>query len=691
MIKGTALPFERKISTQNSWALLLCQFLSLLLLINELTGWMLAIIGLCLCWRTLVFIKPTQKPHRIILLLIACSGCIAIAITGKQLGVLLSMLHLLCFAYALKSLEMNSRKDFYQIILLGIFILASVLIFYQTLLISLFVFCLLLLNLSILLAYFYPTKNMRKPLIQSTKMVLQSIPLAIVLFIFFPRLAPFWEVPSSKSAETGLSESVTPGGIAKLARSSALAFRVKFLTAIPQYNQLYWRAMVMDDFDGRTWKQSKNRHPINQTKSSQFSEDRPNLIGDKTHYQVMLEPSYQHWLFSLAVVDKKQLMGTQVNILSLPNYTIKSSKPISQTSSYEVTSYTHSLLNSPLSYDKMRTNLHIPSNNNPRLQAEGRRLQLKYPDEIERAQAILDIIREDEFHYTLTPPLLSGYGAGHELDQFFYDSKKGFCVHYASVFTFIMRASGTPARLVTGYLGGEYNKQSGHLSIYQYDAHAWSEIWVKDKGWVRVDPTAAVDPERVERGLSDTIQQEGLFKDDLLSLHRYKHLAWINSLRLQLDALDYQWTRLVLGYSSKKQYDLVTQWFGHFRGWKVGGIIGGALILMMAIMWLVNIKKSKKKTLDKWLTQYQQVLAILKKKGLEKPLTMPASQFSIVVSQHFPLLNSHFSAYTQCFEALMYQNLTAAHQDLYLNEMNQYHQQIIKQLKKVSIISARKA
>jgi transglutaminase-like putative cysteine protease len=639
---------------------------------------MIAIIALCLCWRILVFVKPTQKPHRLILLLIACSGCIAIAITGKELGVLLSMLHLLCFAYALKSLEMNSRKDFYQIILLGIFILASVLIFSQSLLISLFVFCLLLLNLSILLTYFSPTKNIRKTFMQSTKMVLQSIPLAIVLFIFFPRLAPFWEVPSSKSAQTGLSDSVTPGGIAKLARSSALAFRVKFFTDLPQYNQLYWRAMVMDDFDGRTWKQSNNRHSINQTQSSQFTEDISNLIGDKTHYQVMLEPSYQRWLFSLVVVDEKQLASTQVNILSLSNYTIKSSKPISQTSSYEVTSYPDSLLNSPLNYNEMRKNLHIPLDNNPKLQAEGRRLQRKYPDEIERAQAILDMIREDDFHYTLTPPLLSG----HELDKFFYDSKKGFCVHYASAFTFIMRASGTPARLVTGYLGGEYNKQSGHLSIYQYDAHAWSEIWVNDKGWVRVDPTAAVNPERVERGLSDTIQEEGLFNNDLLSLHRYKHLAWINSIRLQLDALDYQWTRLVLGYSSKKQYDLVTQWFGNFRSWKVGGIIGGSLIFMMMIMWLVNTKKSKKKPLEKWLIQYQQVLSILKKKGLEKPLTMPANQFSLVVSQHFPLLNRTFSAYTQCFEALMYQKLTTAHRDQCLNEMNQYHQQIIKQLKK---------
>jgi transglutaminase-like putative cysteine protease len=684
MITGNALPRSCEISMQNSWALLLCQLLSLSLLINELSVWMLAIIGLCLCWRTLAIIKPTQKPHRMVLFLLACSGCLAIAITGQQLGVLLSMLHLLCFAYALKSLEMNSRKDFYQIILLGIFILASVLIFSQSIFISFSVFCLLVLNLSILLAYFSSTVNFKKPLIKTTKVVIQSIPLAIVLFIFFPRLAPFWQVPSSKSAQTGLSESVTPGEIANLARSSALAFRVQFFTDIPEYNQLYWRAMVMDNFDGQTWKQSINKSLINKNNSNNIALDTPELIGDKTHYQVMVEPSYQQWMFSLAVIDPQSMVSNQMGILPLPNYTIQSTKPIGQTINYEVTSYIDSLLNSTLSNNEKMKSLHIPVDSNPRLQERGSSLKVEYPDEIHRAQAILDIIREQDFYYTLTPPLLSGYGAGNELDQFFYQSKKGFCVHYASVFTFIMRASGTPARLVTGYLGGEYNKQSGHLSIYQYDAHAWAEIWVEDRGWVRVDPTTAVNPERVESGLSQALQQEALLDNDLLTLHRYKHLAWVNSLRLQLDALDYQWARMVLGYSSKKQYDLITHWFGNFKSWKVGLIIGGSIILMMTIMWFVNLRKSTKKPLVKWLIQYHQILAILKTKGLNKPETMPVNQFSALVIQRFPSVNVNFVAYTKCFEALMYQALSSAKKEQYLTEMNQYHQQLKQQLRKVS-------
>jgi transglutaminase-like putative cysteine protease len=670
-----------KLSPQNSWTLLVCQCLNLLLLVNELTGWMLVIISLCIGGRALTLIKPVLKPHRIIILLLACSGCLAIALSGRELGVLLSMLHLLCFAYSLKSLELNYRKDFYQIILLGIFMLASVLIFSQSLFISVVVFCLLVLNLTVLLMYFCSTKNLKKTLIQSGKTVLQSIPLAIVLFVVFPRLSPFWQVPSAKSAQTGLSESVTPGDIANLARSSALAFRVNFSTGIPPYNQLYWRAMVMDDFDGRKWQQSNNRRLNNKTNSTNFNLEIPKLMGTQARYQVIAEPSYQNWLFSLAVVDPKSLTANQFSILQLPNYTIKSSKPISQTTSYQVTSYTESLLNKPLSDSERLTNLRIPSGSNPKLQAQGKKLNLAYPDEILRAQAVLDIIREQDFYYTLTPPLLSG----HELDQFFYQSKKGFCVHYASVFTFVMRASGIPARLVTGYLGGEYNKQSDHLSIYQYDAHAWAEIWVKNKGWLRVDPTSAVNPERIESGLSQSLQQDTLFNNDLLNLHRYKHLAWVNTLRLQLDALDYQWARLVLGYSSKRQYDLLTQWFGDLRAWKAGAVIGGTLVLMMLIMWLVNLKKSQNKPLVKWLAQYQQLLAVLKTKGLEKPVTMPASQYSSLVTQRFPSLSINFIAYTQCFEALMYQELTPEQKEQRLTKMNQYQKQIKTQLKKLKI------
>ncbi len=679
MIKRSLSSERFNLSPKNSWLLLLCQCLNLSLLINELSTWMLAIISLCLCGRSLTLIKPAFKLHRVIILLLACSGCLAIAVSGRELGVLLSMLHLLCFGYSLKSLELNSRKDFYQIVLLGIFILASVLIFSQSLFISFIVIGLLVLNFTVLLAYFCPTQSIKKPLIKSAKALIQSIPLAIVLFIVFPRLSPFWQVPSAKSAQTGLSESVTPGDIANLARSSELAFRVKFANNIPQYNQLYWRAMVMDDFDGRTWQQSKNRSLKNIDNSNNIILDIPKLVGPQTRYQVIAEPSYQKWLFSLSVVDPKSLPANQISLLALPNYTIKSSKSISQTTSYQVTSYRETMLNSPLSYSVRQKNLHIPIGSNPRLQEKGKELKLTYPDEIQRAQAILDIIREQNFYYTLTPPLLSG----HELDQFFYQTKKGFCVHYASVFTLMMRASGVPARLVAGYLGGEYNEQSGHLSIYQYDAHAWAEIWVKDQGWVRVDPTSAVNPERVESGLSQSLQQDGLFNNDLLNLHRYKHLAWVNTLRLQLDSLDYQWARLVLGYSSKIQYDLLTQWFGNFRAWKVGAIIGGSLALMMLIMWLVNFRKSKNKPLVKWLSLYQQILAILKAKGLEKPATMPAKQYADLVIQRFPSLTLSFIAYTQCFEALMYQALTDNQKEQRLNEMNQYQKQIKTQLKKL--------
>ena len=690
MFKPSIMPERFNLSPQNSWVLLVCQFLNLILLVNELSGWMIAIISLCLCWRVSMLINPSLKPQRLILILLACSGCLAIALNSQQLGVLLSMLHLLCFAYSLKSLELNTRNDFYQINLLGIFILASVLIFYQSLLISFVVFCLLVLNLTILLGHFSGQKNIKSLLKQSGKIVIQSLPLALVLFVIFPRLSPFWQVPSAKSAQTGLSENVTPGDVAKLARSSELAFRATFFTDIPAYNQLYWRAMVMDNFDGKTWSQSKSNRINNHNKVDPFAITLPNLIGKKTQYQVIAEPSYQEWLFSLAVVDPKSVKDSQVNIFSLPNYTIKSSKPISQTTSYQVTSYTETTLE-PLLNDKDRfINLRIPIDSNPKLQAQGRELSFKYSDEIQRAQALLNIIREQEFYYTLTPPLLTG----NELDQFFYQTKKGFCVHYASVFTFIMRASGIPARLVTGYLGGEYNntnrsgnsaqiKQGGHLSIYQYDAHAWAEIWLEGVGWYRVDPTAAVDPQRVDSGWSTALlNQQSSLNNDLLGLYQFKKIAWLNKLRLQLDALDYQWTRWVLGYSSKQQYNILKQLFGDNAQWKIVITIVSMLIgvmMLFTLMYRFNFSFLKCKKIAPWLRLYQKTLKKLAKKGLSRPFDMTPTSFARAVANECPELSIKFFEFTELFELLMYQELSDSEQSECLSRMEcQY-----KSLKKI--------
>ena len=254
---------EFTLNQHNSWLLWGCQVINIAYLSLEVTMWMLAILALCLCWQALLIsikFKDNKQTNisPILLSLFAVSGCIAIAITANEHGVLLSMVHLLTFAYVLKAFEVKKRKDFYQLFLLGLFLLASALIFKQNLAFSIMIVLTLIMNFIVLQQVFSPSKTFFTSAKLIATLLLQSSLLAIVLFIFFPRLSPFWQVPSAKSAQTGLTDEVSPGDIANLALSSDLAFRVDFKgEAIPSYSNLYWRAMTLENYDGRKWSREK--------------------------------------------------------------------------------------------------------------------------------------------------------------------------------------------------------------------------------------------------------------------------------------------------------------------------------------------------------------------------------------------------------------------------------------------------
>lgn len=693
------------LTSENAWLLWCCQLLNLSSLLLELSTWMMAIIALCLCWQALLlhkranvskhYTKTTismKQPMAIswmLLMLIAISGCIAIAISARSLGVLVSMLHLLAFAYTLKAFEIKQRKDFYQLLLLGLFLLASALIFKQTLAFSLFILFVLIVNLTVLHQVFSPTKTLVSASKTVCILLLQSALLAITLFIVFPRLSPFWQVPSANSAKTGLSDEVSPGDIASLALSSDLAFRVDFKGGkIPSYSMLYWRAMTLENFDGRKWTRAKDNK--NKT-SSQYSSTNvifePLTSGKSIIYDVTVEPSYQSWLFGLAVATSDD---ARVELLS--DYTIQSRNVLSQITHYQVKSYLDSSLDLTISEDDKQRNLSIVKGSNPRLETLAVQLKKQYVKPIDRAQAVLNTFRDSNYFYTLQAPIL----LNNSLDQFYFDTKAGFCEHYASSFTYLMRAAGIPARVVTGYLGGEYNnvnadetsqqskKQGGHLSIYQYDAHAWSEIWLQGIGWQKIDPTAAIDPQRVESGWSNALLTQQLsLNNNLIGLYQYKNIAWLNKLRLQLDALDYQWTRWVLGYSSKQQYDLLKRWFGKHMPWKTAGVVAIAFIFAMALVTLfyrIDLQFFKRKKLAPWVTLYQKSLTNLAAKGLTKPVNMTPLAFSTLVTTRFPQISKEFLDFTITFEQLNYRKLTESECALQLERLKNQYKRITKNL-----------
>jgi transglutaminase-like putative cysteine protease len=586
---------------------------------------MLAILGLCLAWQALQIqnLKTIAIPS-FILKLIALGGCLAIALTATSAGVLISMVHLLSFSYILKAFEIKQRKDFYQLLLIGLFLLASAFIFTQILIFSIGVFFALILNLVVLHKLYSENKSLYSSAKTVLILILQSAFLAIFLFIIFPRLSPFWQVPNNTSAKTALSDDVSPGDIASLALSSELAFRVDFKgSVIPLYSQLYWRAMTLENYDGRKWSRSK-WDATSEIKSTFV----PITSGKSIIYDVIVEANYQPWLFGLTVATTDN-----PKLKLLQDYSIRSRNVLTNTSYYQVESYLQAPLDLIISDSSKQRNLAIVKGSNPKLEALALKLMERYPNPIDRSNAVLALFNIQEYFYTLEAPLL----INNSLDQFFFDTKAGFCVHYASSYTYLMRAAGIPARLVTGYLGGEYNdsnnsqnsnieQQSGHLSIYQYDAHAWSEIWIEGVGWYRVDPTSAVDPQRVNSGWStDLLAQQSLLNNDFLGLYQFKQIAWLNELRLQFDALDYQWTRWVLGYSNEQQYNLLKKLFGDGIKWKATAIIFSVIVGVMLFLILIkrfNFKAFKKEKTTVELRLYKKILSKLAKKGLIKPIDM---------------------------------------------------------------------
>jgi transglutaminase-like putative cysteine protease len=702
------------LSRKNAWLLWLCQCLNISVIALELATWMLAIISLSLVWQALLLHQSrdrgkTNKQNNsdvnleqhqyhhvkkqqvanvspILLGMFALMGCLAIAITVKEAGILTSMVHLLCFSYVLKAFELKARSDFYQLLLLGLFVLSSSLIFRQYLTFSLVTLSLLVINLAVLLQFF----SLEKAFATNMKVVFillgQSALLAVVLFLVFPRLSPFWQVPLAKSAEIGLSDTVKPGDIASLTRSTKLAFRADFgQQRVPSYSQLYWRAMVLEDYDGKQWSRQKSDKKMS-SNAKPLAFDASNTDVNPLKYQVIVEPSFQKHLFSLAPAI---VTGDKSGISAQTGYTFSSSRIISQTKSYQLSSYLTAPLALNLSQKSETINLSYPEGSNPRLEQFAQQLQQNYPNVQARAQAVLAFIYKENYAYTLQPPLLEN----NSLDQFFFETQSGFCAHYASAFTFLMRASGIPARMVTGYLGGEYNGDDvqqansiGHLSVYQYDAHAWSEIWVAGKGWVRIDPTSAVDPQRVNSGWSsELLQQQSALNNDFLSLYQLKNIAWLNALRLQFDALDYQWSRWVIGFTTKQQYNLFKDVFGKMVAWKLAVIIAVSLIVSMTMLVLVlhllNRVKQKQTPLTKWQILYHKALTQLAEQGLYKPSSMTVNDFAKLVRERYPELAIAFTRLSASYNSLSYQTLSVNEQAKIVFIMQQQYQQLLYTLK----------
>jgi len=661
---------------QVAWLLWLVTVLNISTLITQLTSVAVLLIVFALGMKA-ASIYYQQMISRWLVLIIAVLTCVTLIVVSRQLGVLLTMLHLLCCSYALKQFEIVNSKDFSLSMLLGLFVLASALIFNQSLVFSSVIALLLVINFVVLANYINNNQTLFSSFKNILILILKSAPLAVILFVLLPKLAPFWKMPLANSAKTGLSATVEPGDIANLVRSNALAFRVKFTGKPPKFTDLYWRALVLEQYNGERWQRSTEQQYQAQQMLRHRQSFKPQVSGRVYQYQLISEASYQPWLYVIAVAN---LAVEQDNfpLVLLPDYTWRATQPMTQTSSYMANSYPDSKMSTALSAHARRINLALPAGFNPRLLRLGQHLRAQYSSAQALSQAVLSMIHQQAFRYTLHPdPLIK-----HSLDQFFFETKSGFCVHYASAFAVLMRAAGIPARVVTGYMGGEYNNQGDYFSIYQYDAHAWTEIWIDKVGWQRVDPTAAVSPERVEHGFSNALfAQPGETGQGMFRFLQQAQFNWLKSIPQTFAALDFQWTRWVVGYSVDRQVQLLNRLLGSVSLWKIAILIGAFLIISLA--WLYWIGRAKPFVVQptSWVASYQRVMRCLATQGIVKPKAMGADVFALQIAQQYPSVASLFEMYTQLYCQINYYRLSVSEQAENVSKLYALERQLCRLIK----------
>lgn len=528
---------------------------------------------LLLLWRGLGEFFPRILPRGLLLTLLTL-GVVGLLVarargfSGAELGVAV----LLALA-GLKLLEVQRRRDFYFCTLLGFFILITVFLFDDSIQVSLMMLAAAL-GLVVILLDIHSLQPSRPVFLlrQGLGLLLQALPLALVFFYLFPRLGgPLWALDlGAHKARTGLAEEMRPGSIAELIQSDEIVLRASFETELPPPAERYWRALVLWHTDGERW----SRAPAMQRPRPAVQE------LPRYRYQVFLEPSNSNWLVLLdsplaapidAMTDAKLSRDFQV----------LTSKPMTETRSYWGQSAYPPEPLADLAEDERQLGLELPRSVSPRVRALAEGWRTRAATDAEVVRLALRHFNQEAFIYTLRPPLLGK----DPTDAFLFKTRRGFCEHYASSFVMLMRLAGIPSRLVTGYLGGEVNPRGNYLILRQREAHAWAEVWLQDKGWTRVDPTAAVAPERIERSLDlDDFGAEGeaarfyLGSNGLLS-GLVRNLGW------GVDAMRLHWYRWVVNYDNRQQGNLFNN-LG-LGDWQPRGIkallVGVSLAFLLAI------------------------------------------------------------------------------------------------------------
>ncbi|MEZ5564577.1 MAG: DUF3488 and transglutaminase-like domain-containing protein [Gammaproteobacteria bacterium] len=506
--------------------------------------WVLVALLIAVVWRLGAALRRWPLPGTAFRVILTIVGSLGIVIDYRRISGLDAGSALLILMLALKLLETHSARDRSIIILIAWFVLFASFLREQSLI------SVPQLAAGVVIGTLALAQSARPAALLTTtrglqttgRLLLHALPLALALFLLFPRLpGPFWALPKqSDAAQTGLTDQMSPGDITALAQSDEVAFRVRFNGPTPKPAELYWRGPVLEKFDGRSWRARPDSVRNLQAAPADYE---PTVVAGQPvyHYEITLEANQRRWLLPLETPIAWDAPGSRLTgTLELLSKHPVDSRMAWRGESIAAGEFNHSTRPDP-------ANLELGKNMNARSIELGQTLRRAASSDEAYLRQILRMFREQAFFYTLKPPALRN----NPVDEFLFTTRAGFCEHYASAFALLARSAGIPARVVAGYQGGQQNPVADYLIVRQSDAHAWTEVWLNGR-WIRYDPTAAVAPERIENGL------EAAFPDTSRnSLPLLGTGPWLERLALSWDAINATWDRWVLAFGPDQQAALL--------------------------------------------------------------------------------------------------------------------------------------
>ncbi len=619
--------------------------LSVLPHIPRIPGWITLAFMLLVCWRLLQPPAVQQEASisavlvRIIRPVLASCMFIGIFLSyGSLLGRDAGIALLIALA-GMKIAEIQRERDYYITAFLASFLIMTNCFYSQSIITAAYMILCVLAMLFALIDFNDPARmqSYAARIRLAGKLLIQSVPLLIILFVLFPRIpGPLWSLPKdSHSGLTGLSDTMSPGTISNLTLSDEVAFRVEFDGPVPDQSLLYWRGPVLWYTDGLSW--NRNRLVLPPAALE--------VAGEPVEYTVLMEPSDQRWLFALELPIATPATGYFTHDRQL-----RSRKPIHSRQRYRIESWLDYRLGTA-SENELNNALQLPLDHHVRTVALGRRWQREGPGTRAVIGKALNLFAQQEFSYTLNPPLLTE----DTVDEFLFETRQGFCEHYAAAFVILMRAAGIPARVVTGYQGGSINPIGGYLIVRQRDAHAWAEVWLDGRGWVRVDPTSAVAPARIEAGIQSALPAAIRDVPGVINVGGAARDLWL-AMRHRWDAVNNHWNKWVMGYDQGRQHLILKRLGLKKHQWQVLLVGLGMVVLLLMLIAALWLFRQRPVPVDEAKQLYDAFCRKLARCGVMHAATEGPQDFARRIARQRPDLSAVVHDISAVYVAVRYGN-----------------------------------